>query len=82
MSTNKIEYKSEGRFVIGHISNCVDTSCEGWLVDSFSGKYWIKCEDPKHIPSMKDKVGENQVVSHTSPQPICFDSHKEVEMVK
>ena len=32
----------------------VDPSCKGWLVDSFSGKYWIRCLDPKHIISKED----------------------------
>lgn len=40
--------RSELRNIIGETSACVDFSCKGWLVDSFSGRYWIKCSDPKH----------------------------------
>jgi hypothetical protein len=37
------------RIVIGKTTRCVDPSCTGWLVDSFSsGKYWIQCIDKKH----------------------------------
>jgi hypothetical protein len=39
----------KSRNVIGQISSCVDSSCQGWLVDSFLGKYWIRCKDAKHI---------------------------------
>ena len=34
--------------IIGQITTCVHPDCQGWLVDSFSGKYWIRCLDPKH----------------------------------
>jgi len=35
--------------IIGRTTRCVDSSCKGWLVDSFLGKkYWIQCIDPKH----------------------------------
>ena len=44
----------ETRNVLGEISICLDTTCKGWLVDSFLRKYWIRCKDPKHNI---DKVG-------------------------
>ncbi|HEY9388006.1 MAG TPA: hypothetical protein VIP70_13275 [Nitrososphaeraceae archaeon] len=39
---------NENRIIIGKTTICIDPDCRGWLVDSFSGKYWIKCLDPKH----------------------------------
>jgi hypothetical protein len=35
--------------IVGHVSHCLIPECAGWLVDSFAGKYWIRCKDPKHI---------------------------------
>ncbi|MGA9843906.1 MAG: hypothetical protein WBQ25_16500 [Nitrososphaeraceae archaeon] len=34
--------------IIGEVSKCLLPLCQGWLVDTFSGKYWIRCLDPKH----------------------------------
>ena len=52
------ESRSELRNIIGETAACVDSSCKGWLVDSFSGRYWIKCLDSKHNP---DKMRRDQV---------------------
>jgi len=41
--------EKDSRNIVGEISTCVDSTCEGWLVDSFLGKYWIRCKDPRHI---------------------------------
>jgi hypothetical protein len=49
----------EKRNIIGKTTRCIDPSCNGWIVDSFSGKYWIKCIDPKH----------NKVKAVGSPNP-------------
>ena len=49
----------EKRNIIGETTRCIDPSCNGWIVDSFSGKYWIKCIDPKH----------NKVKAVGSPNP-------------
>jgi len=34
--------------IIGEVSKCLLPLCHGWLVDTFSEKYWIRCLDPKH----------------------------------
>ena len=34
--------------IIGEVQKCLLPLCQGWLVDTFSGKYWIRCLDPKH----------------------------------
>ncbi len=36
------------RLTIGNTSRCIDSSCTGWYIDSFVGKYWIQCLDSKH----------------------------------
>jgi hypothetical protein len=48
---------AKDRNVIGKIPRCADPNCMGWLVDSFSGNYFVKCEDPKHN---REKVEERE----------------------
>ena len=57
--------KSGRRIVIGQTTSCFDLSCNGWLVDSFSGKYFIKCEDPKHENS-RGRVEEGKAASRST----------------
>jgi hypothetical protein len=47
MTIAEIEH-NDRKVIIGHTSNCLVPDCSGWIVDSFTGKYWIRCEDPKH----------------------------------
>jgi hypothetical protein len=56
----------EKRNVIGETTRCMHQSCNGWIVDSFSGKYWIKCVDPKH----------NKIKAVGSPNPAA--QHKAI----
>jgi hypothetical protein len=64
------ESRSELRNIIGETAACVDSSCKGWLVDSFSGKYWIKCSDPKHTPNKIEKrLGEVNKIVKVGHQP-------------
>jgi hypothetical protein len=45
------------RNLIAVVNKCVSQSCEGWLVDSILGKYFIPCLDPR--PNMTKKQVEN-----------------------
>lgn len=62
--------------VIGQTSHCVDSSCKGWLVDSFSGKYWIRCNDPKHNRYIGNKM--QAVVQKKVTSPGTTTLHKTV----
>jgi len=50
---NKTNNSSFVNIVIGTISECLDSDCNGWLVDSIIGKYWVQCLDSKHNTSDK-----------------------------
>ena len=39
--------------VIGEVPKCLLPICQGWLVDTFSEKYWIRCLDPRHINNQR-----------------------------
>ena len=34
--------------IIGEVPKSLLPLCQGWLVDTFSEKYWIRCIDPRH----------------------------------
>ena len=55
----------EDRVVIGKTTSCFDPGCNGWLVDSFSGKYFVKCEDPKHENS-RERVEDGKAASRST----------------
>ena len=42
------ENHNEDNKIVGTVNRCVNLDCTGWLVDSFSGKYWVRCQDPRH----------------------------------
>ena len=46
----RIENHNSNNFreVVAHVDRCIDQRCSGYLVDSISGKYWVKCLDPRH----------------------------------
>jgi hypothetical protein len=52
------------RHIIGKTTKCVDAGCNGWLVDSFLGKYWIRCLDTKHNIGEEGCSGPQPVATH------------------
>lgn len=42
------EDDEENQNIIWKTTSCAAENCTGWLVDSFFGKYWVKCLDQKH----------------------------------
>ena len=50
--------EEKNRNIIGKTPTCAAENCTGWLVDSFSGKYFVKCEDPKHERKKVEEGGE------------------------
>jgi hypothetical protein len=68
--------KEEDRVVIGKTTSCYDPSCNGWLVDSFSGKYFIRCTDPKHDQGQNEKVG----VEERAAKPIIIPTTNRQDM--
>ncbi|HEY7082504.1 MAG TPA: hypothetical protein VH500_22675 [Nitrososphaeraceae archaeon] len=34
--------------IVGTLYSCIDSNCSGWIVDTLTGKYWIKCMDARH----------------------------------
>jgi hypothetical protein len=60
--------EEENRNIIGKIPTCAAKNCTGWLVDSFAGKYFIKCEDPKHNAVNNDD-NDNEKVEKEGKKP-------------
>ena len=44
----EVDSKLKDKIIIGIIPECLHPDCKGWIVDTFAGKYWIRCEDPRH----------------------------------
>ena len=60
---------TQEKIIIGTLSSCIAPSCKGWIVDCFCGKYWIRCQDPKHINrDNKNNNGEKWLGCRTQPQ--------------
>jgi hypothetical protein len=59
--------ENSSAIIMGEISRCIDPSCNGWYVDSFLGKYWIKCLDPSHH-NQGQKNGEKEEGNHPTTQ--------------
>jgi len=34
--------------IVGTLYSCIDSNCSGWIVDTLTGKHWIKCVDARH----------------------------------
>ena len=45
---NKSDSSYRIGIIVGTTPECIHHDCKGWLIDSFSGRYWIQCKDPKH----------------------------------
>jgi hypothetical protein len=52
--------EENNRHIIGKTTKCVHPTCQGWLVDTFSHKYWIRCIDSKHSKNLNHKKVERQ----------------------
>jgi hypothetical protein len=70
--------KITNRHIIGKTTKCVDTGCNGWLVDSFLEKYWIRCLDTRHNNgeegcSRPQPESTNPAYNHDSTQQL--DQH-------
>jgi hypothetical protein len=57
------------RLNIGNTSRCIDSSCTGWYVDSFVGKYWIQCLDPKHLNNNSQNNNRKKRAGLPNPTP-------------
>jgi hypothetical protein len=78
------EDEEENRNIIGKTPTCAAENCTGWLVDSFAGKYFIKCEDPKHNAANNDDNDSEEVekegkISRPSQSPDL--NHKQLGTV-
>jgi hypothetical protein len=77
--------EEENRNIIGKIPTCAAENCTGWLVDSFSGKYFVKCEDPKH-ENNREQVEDGKAASRSttstsndSEQSLLRQDRQEIE---
>jgi hypothetical protein len=65
--------------VIVEISSCIDAACTGWLVDSISGKYYVRCRDPKHnLAEESDRNTKNEA----GDQPASADGNNHTQPAK
>ena len=63
--------------IIGEVTKCLLPLCHGWLVDTFSGKYWIRCLDPRHDDQWQIEIEEAASQSTLLNQPEVEQSMKE-----
>jgi hypothetical protein len=55
--------------IIGEVPKCLLPLCQGWLVDTFSEKYWIRCLDPRHNNQRRIEIEEATSQSTLLNQP-------------
>jgi hypothetical protein len=59
------EDKNNAINIIGTTTACVHPDCQGWLVDSILGRYFVECLDPKHNVTKKQVENGGQSMIST-----------------